>query len=59
MSAAEDEGWGADASSRLSPRGAGEVEFEDVKSNDSGTDSGSGTMSVHEDSSEGVRGSEN
>ena len=59
MSASEDEGWGADANSRLSPRGAGEVEFEDVKSNDSGADSGSGTTSVHKDSSEGARGSEN
>ena len=59
MRVSEDEGWGADASSRLSSGGAGEVEFEDVKSNDSGADSGSGTTSVHEDSSEGARGSEN
>ena len=34
------------------------MEFEDVKSNDSGADSGSGTMSVREDPSEGARGSE-
>ena len=59
MSVSEDEGWGADASSRLSSGGAGEVEFEDVKSNDSGADSSSGTTSVHEDTTKGARGSEN
>ena len=59
MSASEDEGWGADASSRLSSGGAGKIEFEEFENSDSGTKSGSGTTSVPEDSSEGARGSEN
>ena len=54
MSVSEDEGWGADASLRLSSGGAGEAKFEDVKSKDSGADSGSGTTSVHEDTTEEV-----
>ena len=59
MSVSEDEGWGTDASSRLSPRGAGENEFEEFENSDSGTNSGSGTTSVHEDITEGARGSKN
>ena len=54
MSVSEDEGWGPDASLRLSSGGAGEVEFEEVKSNDLGAGLGLGTMSVHEDTTEEV-----
>ena len=54
MSLSKYEGWGANASLRLSSGGAGEVEFEDIKSNDSGAGSGSGTMSVHKDTTKEV-----
>ena len=39
--------------------GAGKIEFEEFENSDSGTKSGSGTTSVHKDSSKGARGSEN
>ena len=56
---AEDEGWGADANSGSSSEWAGKIEFEEFENSDLGTNSDSGTTSVHEVTSDGARGSEN